>query len=67
MCVSGADILHTAEEPLGKHSVSEGSEERCDKILQDVTSGGWPDSSDPGPLSGTVMSSVLLRSLTNFR
>lgn len=65
MFVSGADILCTAEEHLGKHK--RGPEEGCDKVLQDVTSGGWPDSSDPGPLSGTVMSSVLLRSLINFR
>ncbi|XP_068880615.1 uncharacterized protein [Aphelocoma coerulescens] len=37
---------------LSESTFQKGPEEGYDKVLQDVTSGRWPDSSDPGPLSG---------------
>lgn len=42
-------------------------EKGYDNVLQGVKSGRLPASSDPGTLSGTVMSSVLSRSSANFR
>ncbi|XP_068880609.1 uncharacterized protein [Aphelocoma coerulescens] len=45
---------------LSESTFQKGPEEGYDKVLQDVTSGRWPDSSDPGPLSGLEASSTRL-------
>lgn len=47
--------------------LQKGPEEGYNNVLRDVGSGGLPASSDLGTLSGTAMSSVLSRSIANFR
>ncbi|XP_068880613.1 uncharacterized protein [Aphelocoma coerulescens] len=51
---------------LSESTFQKGPEEGYDKVLQDVTSGRWPDSSDPGPLSELLGGSSLQEALWDY-